>query len=66
MQINLSDRAVTLLLKVQAIDAWRTGNYSRISDRVDRLRYRVNDLVLTEIMKQIEEQQGQLKLTYNK
>lgn len=66
MQINLSDRAVTLLLKVQAIDAWRTGNYSRISDRVDRLRYRVNDLVMTEIILQIEEQQGQLKLTYNK
>ena len=66
MQINLSEYSTTELLKLQALYAGRNGNYSRIEDRVEMARYRVWDRVMTEIMKQIEEQQGQLKLTYNK
>ena len=66
MQINLSEYSATELLKLQALYAGRNGNYSRIEDRVEMARYRVWDRVMTEIMKQIEEQQGQLKLTYNK
>lgn len=66
MQINLSEYSTTELLKLQALYAGRNGNYSMIEDRVEMARYRVWDRVMTEIMKQIEEKQGQLKLTYNK
>lgn len=65
-QFTISDESLTWLLKLQALYAGRNGNYIRIEDRVEMARYRVWDRVMTEIMKQIEEQQGQLKLTYNK
>ena len=66
MQINLSEYSTTELLKLQALYSGRNGNYSRIENRVEMARYRVWDRVMTEIMKQIEGQQWQLKLTYNK
>lgn len=57
MNITLSNPSVAWLLKLQAIYAGRNGNYIRIEDRVESLRYRVWDQVMTEIMIQIENSQ---------
>jgi hypothetical protein len=65
LNIDLSDESVTGLLKLQALYEWRNWNYIRIEDKVDMLRYRITDRVMTEIMLQIEQQQGRL-LTHNK
>lgn len=56
-QFVLSDASLTWLLKLQALYAGRNGNYIRIEDRIERLRYSVWDKVMTEIMVQIEQQQ---------
>lgn len=58
-QFTISDESLTGLLKLQALYAGRNGNYIRIEDRVEMLRYRVWDRVMTEIMIQIEQQQKQ-------
>lgn len=57
LNINLSEESLEWLLKLQALYAGRNGNYIRIEDKVDMLRYRVWDRVMSEIMIQLEEQQ---------
>ena len=57
LNINLSDESLEWLLKLQALYSGRTGNYIRIEDKVDMLRYRVWDRVMSEIMLQVEELQ---------
>lgn len=57
MHIELSDRATYELLKLQALESGRVGNYSRIEPVIERLRYRIFDLVMTEMMRQLEKVQ---------
>ena len=57
MVIQLSDRATYELLKLQALESGRVGNYSRIEPAIERLRYQIFDLVMTETMRQLEKVQ---------
>lgn len=53
MQIPLSDSVVCEVLKLQAIEEGRMGNYINVDDRLDKLRYRVNELVMASVLREI-------------
>lgn len=58
MQFTLSDSVVREVLKLQAIEEWRQGNYTQVDEAVDKLRYRVADLVMGSVMRKIHELQS--------
>ncbi len=62
MNIILSDSTVEKILKLEATENGRNWNYTMIEDRVNCMRYRVYDIVMTEILIQIEEMRGNPKL----
>ena len=62
--IHLSPLLLKELLTEQSIEAWRVGNYIRIEDRVNNLRYQVSDQVMTLIMIEIQKLQGIKSKTY--
>jgi hypothetical protein len=57
MNIELSDHATRELVKLQALESGRVGNFSRIEPAIDRLRYRIFDLIMSEVMKELTNQQ---------
>lgn len=57
MNINLSDSVVSQVLKLQAIEEWRLGNYIRIDEKINKLRYLVSELVLASVLREIRTQQ---------
>lgn len=58
INIPLSDEVVREVLKLQAIEEGRQGNYTNVDERVDKLRYRVADLVMGSVMRKIHELQA--------
>ncbi len=58
VKLEISDWTFEKLLNLQATEAWRNGNYTRIEDRVNCLRYLVYDRIMTEIMQQVENMQA--------
>lgn len=65
MLIPVSDEVVKEYLKLQAVESWRLGNYTRIDERIDKFRYHVADLVLASLEKEINALQGK-KITLEK
>lgn len=60
MLVQISDEVIAEVLKLQAVEEWRLGNYTKIDERIDKFRYMVSDLVMGSVMKEIH------KLQWNK
>lgn len=46
MNIPISEPVLREILKLQAIEEGKCGNYTNLDADVDKLRYRVSDLVM--------------------
>ena len=53
MHIELSEMATHELVKLLALESGQVGNFSRIEPAIDRIRYRIFDIVMTEMIQQI-------------
>lgn len=53
MHIELSEMATHELVKLLALESGKVGNFSRIEPAIDRIRYRIFDIVMTEMIQQI-------------
>jgi hypothetical protein len=62
LHITLSDSVLEKVLILQALEEWRSGNYTRIDEQVDKMRYRVNDLIMGAVFAELHHQQKQPKL----
>ena len=58
MNIPISEPVLREILKLQAIEDGRCGNYTNLDDSVDKLRYRVSDLVMGSVLREIRKLQS--------
>lgn len=58
MNIPISEPVLREILKLQAIEEGRCGNYTNLDDSVDKLRYRVSDLVMGSVLREIRKLQS--------
>jgi len=58
MLVPISDSVLEEVLKLQAIEAGRCGNYANVDERIDKLRYRVADLVMGSVMRELHKLQS--------
>lgn len=63
MLVPISDEVIKEVVKLQAIEEWRLGNYTRVDEQLDKFRYRVYDIVMWAVIKEIHQLQWN-KLTY--
>lgn len=47
MKIEISDRTMFQLLKLQALESGKVWNFTHIEPVIDRLRYRIFDMIMT-------------------
>jgi hypothetical protein len=62
MNIPIYEPVVAAVLKLQAIEEGRCGNYINIDQRVNTLRYLVSDLVMASVLREIRKQQSKPKI----
>lgn len=58
MLVEISNWVIKEVLKLQAVEEGRVGNYTKIDERIDKFRYRVSDLVISSVIKEIHKQQN--------
>lgn len=58
MNIPISEPVLREILKLQSIEDGRCGNYTNLDADVDRLRYRVSDLVMGSVLREIRKLQS--------
>lgn len=58
MEIPISDSVLRQVLKLQAIEEGRLGNYTHLDARLDKVRYRVADLVMASVLREVRRLQG--------
>lgn len=64
LQIPISNKLLQEVLIVQGIDEGRVGNYIRIEDRINNIRYHVTEQVMTLVDAEVRKMQGRKTLTY--
>lgn len=62
LTIELSEHVVTEILKLQAIEEGRMGNYTNVDQRLDKVRYRVNELLMASVLREIRKLQANPRL----
>lgn len=63
MLIPISNEVIQEVLKLQSVEEWRLGNYTKVDERIDKFRFHVSDLVMWAVMKEIHQLQWN-KLAY--
>lgn len=58
MNILISDSVLREVLKLQAIEEGRMGNYTNLDARLDKVRYRVADLVMASVLREVRRLQA--------
>ena len=58
MNIPISDSVLKEVLKLQAIEEGRRGNYTNVDDKIDKVRYRVADLVMASVLREVRRLQA--------
>jgi len=53
MLIPISDWVIQEVLKLQAVEEGRLGNYTKVDERIDKFRSHVSDLVMWAVMVEI-------------
>jgi hypothetical protein len=53
MLIPISDWVIQEVLKLQAVEEGRLGNYTKVDEQLDKFRYRANDLLMWAVMAEI-------------
>lgn len=57
LTFTLSAPVVDQLLRLQAVEEGRMGNYTLVDKQLDKIRYRVADLVMASVLREIRNQQ---------
>lgn len=58
MEIPISDFVLKEVLKLQAIEEGRRGNYTNVDSSIDKIRYRVTDLVMASVLREVRRLQS--------
>lgn len=58
MKIQISEPVLKEVLKLQAIEEGRRGNYTNVDDKIDKVRYRVADLVMASVLREVRRLQA--------
>lgn len=53
MLIEVSERCIFEIIKLKALESGRMGNFDKIEPAINRIRYRIFDLILSETVKWI-------------
>ena len=53
LTVKLSDQVVEQFLKLQAVESGRCGNYTLVDKQLDKIRYRVSELILASVLREI-------------
>jgi hypothetical protein len=59
MLVPISDSVLSEILKLQAIEEGRRGNYIFMDSSIDKIRYRVSELVMASVLREVR------RLQYN-
>lgn len=58
MLVPISDSVLSEILKLQAIEEGRCGNYTNVDSYIDKTRYRVSDLVMASVLREVRRLQS--------
>jgi hypothetical protein len=58
MLVPISDSVLSEILKLQAIEEGRRGNYIFVDSSIDKIRYRVSDLVMASVLREVRRLQS--------
>lgn len=61
--IPISEPVLREFLKLQAIEEGRCGNYTNVDESIDKLRYRVNDLLMASVLREVKILQSCLRIS---
>ncbi len=58
MLVPISDSVLSEILKLQAIEEGRRGNYIFVDSSIDKIRYRVSELVMASVLREVRRLQS--------
>ncbi len=66
MEIPISDFVLKEVLLLQALEEGRCGNYTNVDSFIDKTRYRVADLVMASVLREVRKLQANPQIWSNK